>query len=85
VLRKKSLILLLVALTACGEPLLDADFSGAAGPLAGHGGWIGRDPAIQRDGKGSAFSNSNYGLKRLRDAGREDIFFILRLDRPVFF
>lgn len=50
---------LLVACIACvcavfstsAKPLLDADFSG---PLAGQGGWIGRDGSIRLDGEGRA-------------------------------
>jgi hypothetical protein len=56
-------------------------FSEAAGLLAAR--LMARSES--RQGSLAWCSNSNYGLKRLRDAGREDIFFILRLDRPVFF
>ncbi|MFA6174846.1 MAG: glycosyl hydrolase, partial [Kiritimatiellales bacterium] len=51
---KTGFILFVMALAACGATLLDTDFSGSSGPLAGNGGWIGRDTVIQLDGKGTA-------------------------------
>ncbi|MFA7369480.1 MAG: glycosyl hydrolase, partial [Kiritimatiellales bacterium] len=47
------LILLTFMSAARGATLLDTDFAGPAGPLAGSGGWTGRDTAIQMDGKGA--------------------------------
>lgn len=51
---KVGVILLVGALAAHGVTLLDSDFSGVSAPLAGSGGWIGRDMAIQLDGGGTA-------------------------------
>jgi len=47
-------ILAVFVLAACGATLLDTDFSGATGQLAGREGWIGRDTAIQLNGTGTA-------------------------------
>lgn len=48
------LMLLIGAIAAGATTIMDADFSGTAGPLAGRDGWVGRDNAIQLDGKGIA-------------------------------
>ena len=51
---KTGVILFVMVLAVRGATLLDTDFSGSSGPLAGNNGWIGRDTAIQLDGKGMA-------------------------------
>lgn len=42
------------AVTLSAATLMETDISGSSGPLAGSGGWIGRDDAIQLNGKGRA-------------------------------
>lgn len=51
---KIGLVLWVIAQAVGGATLLDSDFSGAAGPLPGSGGWIGRNDAIQLNGTGTA-------------------------------
>ena len=51
---KTGFVLLAVTAAAHGATLLDIDFSGAASPLAGNAGWIGRDTAVQLTGSGMA-------------------------------
>lgn len=51
---KTAFILFALILPVRSATLLNADFSGAAGSLAGRDGWIGRDTAIQCNGNGIA-------------------------------
>jgi len=53
-LLKTGILLLATALTVQANVLLETDFSGADGPLAGREGWVGRDDAVHLDGKGLA-------------------------------
>ncbi len=64
-------ILLAVARTVSAGVLLETEFSGPAGPLAGRDGWSGRSDAVQADGKGLAGLGDADGFVKRRVSAPE--------------